>query len=220
MNRSEKMNIFRNALLYPVTGENLSKGRKDEEVLRYVAEGGAKIIQLRDKLSDKRRFYEKARSFREVTNEYGMLLIINDYVDIALAADADGVHLGQEDMPLEAARKIAPDLIIGVSTHNQEEILRAKEEGADYINIGPVFETKTREGHTHFLGIEGLIELKKYIRLPFSVMGGIKKRHIPSLVAAGAHVIAMVSEITGADDIRERVIELMETIRDNLKMRV
>ncbi len=218
MTKDEKIEIFENALLYPVTGENLSKGRKDEEVLRSVAEGGARIIQFRDKFSDKRRFYEKAMRFRDITRYYKMLLIINDYVDIALAVEADGVHLGQEDMPLPAARKIAPNLIIGISTHNKEEIIRAQDKRADYINIGPIFETKTREGHTHFLGIDGLKELKRYVDIPFSVMGGIKTEHIPELVKAGARIIAMVSEITMADDITAKVQDLLRIIKTNLSL--
>jgi thiamine-phosphate pyrophosphorylase len=217
MNKEEKLRIFTNALLYPVTSEVHSKGRSDIEVLYAIARGGAKVVQLRDKFSSKRVFYEKALRFREITNEYGMLLIINDYVDIALSVNADGVHLGQDDLPLTAARRIAPDLLIGVSTHNKEEILRAQEEGADYINIGPIFDTKTREGHLNFLGIEGLKELSKYARIPFSVMGGIKMRHIPQLIQAGARLIAMVTEITEAEDITGRVRELIGIIKSNLR---
>lgn len=217
MNYKEKLEVLKNALLYPVTSEIHSKGRSDEEVVTAIAKGGAKIVQLRDKLSNKKRFYEKALRIREITAKYNILLIINDHIDIALSVDADGVHLGQEDLPVSAAKKIAPNLIVGVSTHNKEEIIKAQEDGADYINIGPIFETKTREGHTHFLGINGLKELKGYAKIPFSIMGGIKERHIPELVTSGARLIAMVTEITEAEDISEKVKSLLEKIKNCLK---
>ena len=102
-----------------------------------------------------------------------MLLIINDHVDIALAVDADGVHLGQEDLPLAAARRIAPELLIGISTHSREEALKAQGEGADYVNIGPIFPTRTKEGVTRFLGPEAIPGIAAGLEIPFTVMGGI-----------------------------------------------
>ena len=215
MNKREKIEIFSNSLLYPVTSEEHSKGRTDEAVVRAIASGGAKVLQFRDKLSNKRRFFEKAKRIREITDEFGILLIINDHLDVALAVGADGVHLGLEDLPISVARRLAPELIIGASTHNREEIIRAQEEGADYINIGPIFETNTHKGHTHFLGLNGLIELKKYAKVPFSVMGGIKYTHIPELVKAGARIIAMVTEITESDDISNKVRELINIIKNS-----
>lgn len=219
MDKIEKLEIFKSCGLYVVTSEIHSKGRRDEDVLIDVAEGGCKIVQLRDKLSDKRRLYEKALRFKEITAHYKMLLIINDHLDIALAVEADGVHLGQEDLPVKAARKIAPELLIGVSTHNKDEIISAQVDGADYINIGPIFRTQTREGHTEFLGLEGLIELKRYAKIPFSVMGGIKTNNIPAIVGAGAEVIAMITEVTEAEDITTRVREILSLI-NNCKAKV
>lgn len=215
MTKEEKMEIFRNSLLYPVTSEIHSKGRSDEEVVTAICEGGAQVVQFRDKISNKRRFYEKAKRIREITRRYNTLLIINDYIDVAMAVEADGVHLGQDDFPISEALRLAPHLIIGASTHNRDEIIRAQMEGADYINIGPIFETKTREGHSTFLGIEGFNELKNYAKVPFSVMGGIKSRHIPDLIRNGARIIAMVTEITEADDIRERVMSLRRLIKES-----
>ncbi|MCX7942961.1 MAG: thiamine phosphate synthase [Deltaproteobacteria bacterium] len=214
MDKEEKIEVFKNSLLYPVTSEVHSRGRTDEEVVTAIAAGGAKIVQFRDKFSNKRRFYEKAKRIREITRNHNMLLIINDYVDVALAVEADGVHLGQEDLPLESAKKIAPNLIIGISTHNKDEILSAQAGGADYINIGPIFETKTREGHTQFLGVNGFIELKRYVQIPFSVMGGIKEKHLSELVSVGARVIAMVTEITEAECISEKVRGILHKIRE------
>ncbi|MCX7959412.1 MAG: thiamine phosphate synthase, partial [Deltaproteobacteria bacterium] len=106
------------------------------------------------------------------------------------------------------------DRIIGVSTHNSEEIIKAQEEGADYINIGPIFETKTREGHTNFLGVDGLKNLKDYAKVPFSVMGGIKERHIPEILAAGGRIIAMVTEITQTENISEKVSKILQKMRE------
>ncbi len=213
MNKDEKMELFKNAALYPVTSEVHSKGRRDEDILLSIAEAGARVIQLRDKFANKKRFYEKAIYFREITRKYDMLLIINDHLDIALAVDADGVHLGQEDLPIKVARRLAPDLIIGASTHNKEEIVSAQNDGADYINIGPIFTTQTREGHNTFLGIEGLLELKDYAKVPFSVMGGIKAHHIPDLIRAGARIIAMVTEITESDDVSLKTREMLNKIK-------
>lgn len=200
------MNLF-NFGLYPVITKEFCLGRDVREVLKYVLEGGAGIIQLREKNLSKCEFKELALYFRKETRKYGVTLIINDYPSIALETKADGVHLGQSDMPCEEARKMAPDLIIGVSTHNQEEILKAEKDGASYINIGPIFSTQTKTLQIKPLGLQYLKRAKT--RLPFSVMGGIKEKHIIELISLNVKNIAMVTEITEADDITGKVKELM-----------
>ena len=151
MQIEEKRSRFEGVDIYPVTCERLSNGRSNLEVLNGLIEGGARIVQLREKDLADGDFLRLAEIFRERTAKADMMLIINDRVDVALAVEADGVHLGQEDFPIRAARGIAPDLLIGASTHDLDEALRAQGEGADYVNIGPIFATGTKEGVRSFL---------------------------------------------------------------------
>jgi thiamine-phosphate pyrophosphorylase len=198
--KRQRLDLFDTVDLYPVTCEELSNGRTDLQVLDAVAKAGCKIIQLRDKRSSRRIILEKAKVFRERTLEYGMLLIINDHVDIALAVDADGVHLGQDDFPVKDARTLIPDMIIGTSCHDPGEPAQALADGADYFNIGPIYPTGTKENAPKFLGLGAISTLGAECDLPFTVMGGIKADHIPGLTAAGARKIALVTAITQMDD--------------------
>ena len=210
--RQERAAKFREIDLYPVTCEKLSAGRVNLEILQAVIEGGAKIIQLREKECSTRELYHLAERFREATTRAGMLLIINDRIDIALAVGADGVHLGQDDLPIPAARRLAPDLILGASTHSLEEALCAEREGADYVNIGPIFPTSTKEGVSRFLGPEAISAISPRLRIPFPVMGGIHARNLDEVLEHGARRVAMVSEITQAPNIAEAVRELRQRI--------
>ena len=209
--REERMVRFNDIDLYVVTCEPLSEGRTNLEILDAVIRGGGKIIQLRDKDLPPRDFLSLAKKFRAVTREAGVLLIINDYVDIALAVDADGVHLGQEDMKLPFARQLALDLIIGRSTHSLEQALQAEKEGADYINIGPIFATGTKE-HTRTLGVGAIREIAPRITVPFTVMGGIHESNITEVLDAGAYKIAVVTAVTRATDASAAVTRLREMI--------
>jgi thiamine-phosphate pyrophosphorylase len=141
-----------------------------------------------------------------------MLLIINDYVDVALECGADGVHLGQDDTPPREARGLAPELILGVSTHSLSEALDAQKAGASYINIGPIFQTGTKSLPMEPLGLELAKSIASEIEIPFTVMGGIKARHIPGLASLGAAGIAMVTEITQAANVAEKTRELRSII--------
>lgn len=213
MSRGERKEIFQQVDIYPVTCERLSAGRSNLEVLEGVIQGGARIIQLREKEYHARDLYHLAVRFREITATAGILLIINDNVDIALAVDADGVHLGQEDLPLKVARTLAPDLLIGASTHSLEEAIQAQEDGADYINIGPIFPTKTKEEAQHFLGTDAIARISPHVEVPFTVMGGINESNIDAVLTNGARRVAMVTAITKAANIAERVSGLREKIR-------
>ena len=215
MNRESRKEKFLQVDLYPVTCERLSAGRSNLDVLDAAIRGGAKIIQLREKELSTGDLYRMALAFRKITAEAGMLLIINDRVDIALAVDADGVHLGQEDLPLSAARRIAPELLIGISTHSREEALQAQSEGADYVNIGPIFPTRTKEGVTRFLGPEAIPGIAAGLEIPFTVMGGIGSANIEKVVAAGARRVAVVTAVTMADDMAGAVAALREAIRSS-----
>lgn len=214
MNRKERLLKLKTIDIYPVTCQELSEGRTNLEVLEAVLAGGAKIIQLREKHWDKKDLYELAVEFRKRTRRQHALLIINDHVDVALAAGADGVHLGQEDLPIGAARKIAPDLIIGASSHNLSEALKAEKDGADYVNIGPIFPTKTKANTVSFLGPEVIGEIGPQLTVPFTTMGGINPDNIDRVLAAGARRVAMITGIMRAADIRERVRRLRKTITD------
>jgi thiamine-phosphate pyrophosphorylase len=205
---------FRAIDLYPVTCEALSAGRRDADVLEAAIAGGARIIQLRDKQAGTGKLYEKAKYFRARTREKGLLLIINDHVDIAMAVDADGVHLGQDDLPLSAARALLPDKLIGASTHNLAEAEAAAAGTADYINIGPIFPTGTKEGVSTFLGPDAITHIGGRVRVPFTVMGGINADNLDTVLAAGARRIAVVTAVTQAPDMVAAVRELRQRIRD------
>jgi thiamine-phosphate pyrophosphorylase len=213
MDREGRMARFLEVDIYPVTCERLSAGRSNLTVLTAVIQGGARIIQLREKEYTGKALYRLALEFREMTRRAGVLLIINDHLDIALAVDADGVHLGQDDLPVTAARTLAPGLLIGASTHSLEEALQAQNDGADYINIGPIFPTKTKEGVETYLGPDAIAEIAPKVRLPFTVMGGINPSNIDQVLARGARRIAMVTAITQAQDIAGTVRCLRERIR-------
>jgi thiamine-phosphate pyrophosphorylase len=213
MQREARRNAFKQVDIYPVTCERLSNGRSNLEVLKAVIQGGARIIQLREKEYSGKKMYDLALKFREITTKAGVLLIINDHVDIAMAVAADGVHLGQDDLPLNAARKIAPELLIGASTHSLPEATQAQKEGADYINIGPIFPTGTKEGLKRFLGPEAIAAISPRIDVPFTVMGGISESNIDQVLTYGARRVAMVTAITQAPDITAKVRALKEKIQ-------
>ena len=187
--------------IYPVSCERLAAGRNDIEWLEAVLAGGARIVQLRDKESDDRTLYDKAVVFRRKTSEAGALFIVNNRVDIAMLAGADGVHLGGSDLPAEMVRTMCPNLIIGVSCNTEEQAATAAERGASYFNIGPLFPTETKGGLSAFLGPAAIPRFAARSELPFTVMGGIKLPHIPELVGLGAKRIAVVTALTQADDI-------------------
>lgn len=212
MNRKERFKKLAAIDIYPVTCQKFSEGRTNLEVLEAVLAAGAKIIQLREKDWDKKDLYDLAIEFGKLTRIHDALLIINDHVDVALAAGADGVHLGQEDLPVAAARKIAPELIIGASSHNLTEALKAEKDGADYVNIGPIFPTATKPDAESFLGPEAIGQIGPRLSIPFTTMGGINKDNITQVLKAGARRIAMITGITRAPDITQRVSELRKMI--------
>ncbi|MEI7880793.1 MAG: thiamine phosphate synthase [bacterium] len=207
---SERMQRFEKAGLYLVTSQALSAGRSTVEIVGAALAGGVKLIQLREKDMPLRAYFELAGQIREMTLRAGCLLIINDRVDVALAVEADGVHLGQADFPIPAARRLAPELIIGASTHNVEEAIRAQDEGASYINIGPIYPTGTKIWEGEYLGLDGLRTIAAVAKVPFTVMGGIKQNHLPGLINAGARIIALVTAVTAAPDVEEATRTLLK----------
>lgn len=199
----ERLAIFRDEVtLYPVSCERLAKGRSDSDWLDAVLAAGARIVQLRDKEASDRALFEKAQLFRQKTQAAGALLIINNRLDIALAVDADGIHLGNSDLPAEVARRLGPALIIGVSANTIEQAAAASARGASYYNIGPLFPTATKEGLSAFLGPEAITAFSAVSTLPYTVMGGIKFDHLKQLTDLGAQRIAVVTALTQANDIK------------------
>ena len=215
----KKINIaekFAKVDIYPVISSEYCAGRTPIEVLKAIADAGAKIVQLREKNMPYSELSILAEKFRIITAEYGMILIINDDAGLAAGIQADGVHLGQDDGPLEMVKEKYPELFCGVSTHSYQEAMTAQKQGADYINIGPIYSTATKTLSMPPLGIDILKEITPSLNIPFTVMGGIKAKHIPGLIKAGAGKIAMVTEITQAEDIKERVLALRSLWEANL----
>ncbi|OIP47645.1 MAG: thiamine phosphate synthase [Deltaproteobacteria bacterium CG_4_10_14_3_um_filter_60_8] len=213
----ERLERFvRQVTVYPVSCEALANGRGDAEWLDAVLAGGARIVQLRDKLASDRVLFEKALLFRQKTSQAGALFIVNNRVDIAIMSGADGVHLGNSDVPAPAARSMAPGLIIGVSANTLDQAASARERGASYFNIGPLFPTETKAGLVNFLGPAAIAEFASQSDLPFTVMGGIKLQHVPALTALGARRIAVVTAITRAVDMAAETRLWHETMQQNL----
>ncbi len=211
--RQQRREAFESVDIYPVTCRTLSVGRSDDEVLGAIIAGGARIVQLRDKEASKRELYDKAVRFRTVTGAAGILLIVNDHIDIAMAIDADGVHLGQDDLPVPVARQLAPDKLIGASSHSRAEAAAAEAEGADYVNIGPIFATRTKANATQFVGVDMIREIAPNLSIPFTVMGGIKLENLEDVLAAGARRVAVVTAITQADDMAAATAHFRRRIR-------
>ena len=209
----EKLSFFREKVsIYPVSCEVLANGRSDIQWLEAVLDGGARIVQLRDKHSDDLTFYRKALVFREKTSEAGALFIVNNRVDIALLAKADSVHLGNTDLPAQEVRKLAPELLIGVSCNTPAQVSTAKERGASYYNIGPLYPTETKKKLTPFLGPDAIEKFSALCDLPFTVMGGVKLHHVPELLARGVQRIAVVTALSQASDIAAETRRWIEAI--------
>ena len=209
----ERIEIFKDSDIYPVVSSEFCNGRDVCDIVADIARAGAKIVQLREKNISDCAMFELVKKCKLITSNYQMLLIIDDRLDIAMAAGADGVHLGQDDFPLTEATKLAPELFFGVSTHNKEEILQALADGCSYLNIGPMFPTCTKSVPCGALGLEKIEELKSSVTCPFSVMGGIKEHHLEMLCAKGFKHIAMVTEITQAPDVEAKVRQLRKIMK-------
>lgn len=200
--------------LYLVTDRGLCGGRDLCEIVRAAAAGGVTMVQLREKDIDTRTFVEEALALKGVLAPLGIPLIINDRVDIALAADADGVHIGQSDMPYETARRLlGPDKIIGLSVENMQQVVQANTFDVDYIGVSPVFATPTKTDTAAPFGIEGLREAVTLSRHPAVGIGGMNSSTAARVFAAGAAGIAVVSAIMADDnpgDASRRLLGIIE----------
>jgi thiamine-phosphate pyrophosphorylase len=187
--------------LYIILDPEQTQGRAAADALRQLLQGGAAILQLRVKTMAPRDFLELARFARAETRAYGCKLIINDRIDIALACDADGVHLGQDDLPLAAGRKLAGQKIVGISTHDIEQAREAERNGADYIGFGPMFGTQTKNTGFTARGLDSLRQIRAGVKIPIVAIGGIKEQNVKQVWQAGADSAAIISDILSADDI-------------------
>ena len=192
--------------LYLVTDPVLCGSRGVQETCRLALEAGVEAVQLRDKNASTRELVRMAVILQELCRKYGALFIVNDRIDVAMASCADGVHLGQDDMPVHLARKfLGPEAVIGASARTPEEALQAYEEGADYIAANLVFSTDTKTDLGEPLGIEAILKLKKASPLPLVAIGGINPSNAGIVRRAGADGIAVVSAIMAAEDVPSAV---------------
>ena len=199
--------------LYLVTDRGLSRWRTTLQIVAAAVAGGVTCVQLREKTCSTREFIEQARSVQSFLKSRGIPLIINDRIDVALAVKADGVHLGQNDMPIETARGILKDsMFIGISAETLENAVDAEKCGADYIGVGPIFPTNTKADAAEPLGPEGFLEIRKAVKIPLVAIGGLKKENAAAIVRNGAEGIAVVSAIVSADDPEKAARELKNMI--------
>jgi thiamine-phosphate pyrophosphorylase len=217
MKLEQRIGAFAASDLYVVITEAFCGKRSPIEVLARTLDAGVRLVQLREKHLSDRDLYQRALKFRELTAEKNALLILDDRVDIALGTGADGVHLGQEDFPIDAARRLAPELIIGCSTHSLQEAVSAQKAGASYVNIGPIFSTQTKAHANGALGPEAIEAIAPHLEIPWSVMGGIKPSNIDLVLERGARLVAVVTAVTAADDVGAACAVLRKKITDRQK---
>src|SRR3989338_2049689 len=197
--------------LYVITESAISRGRSNEFAVKEAIKGGAEIIQLREKQWDKNKIKEEAIKLLKICKKNNALFIVNDYIDIALEIGADGVHLGQSDVPIQEARKLCGDkLVIGLSTHSVEQAVKADKEDVDYITIGPIFKTRAKD---YTVGVAIIKDILKKIKKPLIAIGGINKNNIDSVLEQGIKSVAVISAVVSADDVKEAAEELVEKIK-------
>lgn len=198
--------------LYVIIDTAMLKGRNYKDVTNQVIRGGAKVIQLRDKELNKNELLLIARDIRNLCGEQDILFIVNDYLDIALAVDADGLHVGPDDLPVEIARQLLPsEKILGGSARTVDDASALSAEGADYIGVGAMFPTGTKEG-AEVVGTERLREIKEAVTKPIVAIGGINDNNIKEVVNAGADAAAVISAVLGVDDVEKAVRQLVNII--------
>lgn len=200
--------------IYGITGEEFSKGRKNIDVVKSMIEAGIKIIQYREKEKSKKEKFQECKVIRQMTKEGNVTFIVNDDIDIALMVDADGIHIGQDDPPIELVKKIAPNMIVGLSTHNREQALEAVKKGASYIGVGPIFNTPTKKNLEKSEGLQYLKWVSENINIPYVAIGGIKEENIDSVKNNGGKCFAMISELVGADNVKEKVYSIRKKLSE------
>jgi thiamine-phosphate pyrophosphorylase len=192
--------------LYIILDPSVCPGRSLIEILRTAAEAGALLFQYRNKQASMKDAYVEALALRQVAVETGVLFIVNDRCDLALAVDADGVHLGQGDLPLDLARKVmGPNKLIGISTHNPAQVRVASAAKPDYLGFGPIYKPGSKQDHDPVVGLEGLRSMRSITSLPVFAIGGIQVDQAGEVMSAGANGVAVISAILKAADISDAV---------------
>lgn len=209
-----------NPELYVITDPDLSRGRSHIEVAELAIAGGATVIQLRDKKAHTRKLIEVGQALRDITRRSGVTFILNDRVDVALAVDADGVHLGEDDMPVSLARKLlGPNKILGASPENPDYARREEAAGADYLGIGSVFGTSTKPDAGPPIGLDALARVKRSVKIPVIAIGGVNASNAAQAILAGADGVAVISAVVGAQDITKAAQQLREIVREAKRLR-
>jgi len=208
--------IAKIAGLYVIIDTEALKGRSEVEVTQKAIQGGAKAIQLRDKKRSKRELLPVAQELKRVCASFGIPFLVNDYLDLVLAVDADGLHLGQEDLPISIARRLLPlDKVLGCSAATVDEAVAAEKDGADYITVGSIYETTSKQG-TRLAGTETLRQVKKAVSVPVVAIGGINEDNLEPVIAAGADAIAVISAVLGAEDVKGAASRLATKVESSL----
>ena len=201
--------------VYVITDAALSRGRSHVQVATEAIRGGADAIQLRDKSASTRELVEVGFALRQLTREAGVLFIVNDRVDVALAVDADGVHVGQDDMPAAIARRLlGPSKIIGVSAATPEEARQAKADGADYLGVGAIYATASKADAGLPTGPGLLGEIKQAVDLPIVAIGGVNVHNAAEAIRAGADGVAVISAVVSAPDIAQATRTLRAVVEE------
>ncbi|MDP2682986.1 MAG: thiamine phosphate synthase [Deltaproteobacteria bacterium] len=198
--------------LYLITDRHRTCGKPLTTVVEEALKGGIKAVQLREKGLSAKELFELAQGIRSLTWQYGARLFINDRVDIAMAVNADGVHLGQNGFSARDSKRIFPKAAIGVSTHSLNEAKKAEDEGADFITLGPIFYTSSKADYGEPLGVEVIKRVRKEINIPVFAIGGIKKDNLKDVMAAGADGAAVISAVIGTKEPEKAVKEILREI--------
>ena len=215
MTHDERLRILRNADIYGITAECFSHGRDNIAVAEDMLKAGIPVLQYREKEKSMREKYEQCVRLRELTSRFGALFLVNDHIDLSLAAHADGVHIGQDEIPLEAVRRLlGPNKIIGLSTHSPKQAEDAVRQGADYIGVGPIYRTYTKKDVCDPVGLSYLRYAAEHVSLPFVTIGGIKEHNVAEVVRNGAKCVCMVSEIAGAENIEQKVKDIRTKMKE------
>ncbi|MBA7622807.1 Thiamine-phosphate synthase [subsurface metagenome] len=203
-----------NLELYVIIDRKMIKGKSSIRVAREAIEGGATAIQLREKDMESRDLCSLALSLKKLTKEKRILFIVDDRVDIAKACDADGVHLGSEDLPVKIALMLlGKKKVIGATVRDLSQALKAQREGADYLSLGPIFLTRTKKNLPPPRGLKAITQIKKKTRIPLIAIGGINRDNVASAIRAGADGAAVVSAVGEAKNIRKATQELLKQIK-------
>ena len=200
--------------VYLVTDRELARGRTTLEIAAAAIRGGVSCIQLREKTCSTREFIDEALAIRSLLARHEIPLIINDRVDVALAVKADGIHLGQKDMPCSMARQLIPEnMIVGISVESLGDAIAAQKDGADYLGVSPIYPTPTKTDTAQALGLEGLRSIRSEVNLPLVGIGGLNADNAAAVIYNGADGVAVVSAIVAADDPEAATRDLIEIVR-------